>query len=407
MKILHVIPSISPVRGGPSQAVLEMVKTLIAEGIEAAIVTTDDDGSNQLNVPIDRWVTYQDVPVRFFSRFSPNINSIREFAFSSTLTAWLRKNIRNYDLVHVHAIFSYPATAAMAIARRQGVPYIVRPLGQLCEWSLQQSALKKQVYLKLIERANLEGSQGLHLTSRPEQQEVEKLQLTCSTFVVPHGLNFALPISNARQRLREWLNLPENETIILFLSRIHPKKGLDYLISALGRLRAYPFTFVLAGSGDPDYEAEVRSLLKASEINTRTILPGFVQGETKELLLQGADLYALTSHSENFGVAVLEALAAGLPVVVTPGVALAKEIGRHQLGYVSDLNENAIFSALETCLKAPAAAIKISQRAQKFTLEKYTWQKNADNLISIYTALLKSQSEVQSAEPNHAAYSHL
>ena len=408
MKVLHVIPSVSLVRGGPSQAVLEMVRSLISEGVEASIVATDDDGVCQLEVKTDAWVTFQEVPVRFFHRFSPAVDSVKEFAFSGGLTAWLWKNIAQYDLVHIHAIFSYPSTIAMAIARQRGVPYIVRPLGQLCEWSLRQSALKKQLYLRLIESANLEGSQGLHLTSVQEQKEVKALQLSCSTFVVPHGLSFAPVLSDARSRLRNWLGLPKDETIILFLSRIHKKKGLDYLISALGELKDYPFTFVLAGSGEPAYEAEVRSLLKAKGIDDRTLLSGFVEGETKNLMLQGSDLYALTSHSENFGVAVLEALAAGLPTLVTPGVALSEEIKRHQLGYVSELSVNAIRDVLEEYLQAPEAAVAMGDRARKFTLENYTWQRNADNLIEVYRSLLKKQQlEIQSAESNHAAYSHL
>ena len=289
MKVLHVIPSVSPIRGGPSQAILQMVRSLIAQGVESSIVTTDDDGPNRLNVSTDDWITYQGVPVHFFPRFSPNSSGIREFAFSYALTIWLHKNIESYDLVHVHAIFSYPSTVAMAIARWRGVPYICRSLGQLCDWSLRQSPLKKQIYLKLIERTNINCSQGLHLTSEQEKKEAAKLNLACPTFVVPHGLNFAPPVSNSRHRLREKFGLPKEEKIILFLSRIHPKKGLNFLISALGQLVEYSFTFILAGSGDPVYESEVRSLLKASGIDSRTILPGFVEGETKNILLQGAD----------------------------------------------------------------------------------------------------------------------
>lgn len=402
-----MIPSVSLVRGGPSQAVLEMVRGLRAQGVDAAIVTTDDDGPNRLEIETNEWIEYQGLPVRFFRRSSLNINSIKEFSFSSALAVWLERNIASYDLIHVHAIFSFPATVAMALARRHRIPYIVRPLGQLCTWSLEQSALKKKLYLKLIEKANLSSSSGLHLTSEQERREVNQLPFASSTFVNPHGLDFPPPLENARQKLRTQLNLPEDETVILFLSRIHPKKGLDYLISALSRSINHSFTFVLAGSGDPTYEAEVRSMLKESRLDARTILPGFVKGKRKDLLLQGADLYVLTSHSENFGVAVLEALAAGLPALVTPGVALSDEIQSHHFGYVTQLDKDAITATLERYFLDPKAAISMGKRAQQFTLENYTWKRNAENLIQAYQAVLRERSTVRYAEPDNASYSHL
>ncbi len=171
MKILHVIPSVSPVRGGPSHAVLEMVWQLRHQGIDAAIATTNDDGDGLLDVKLQQWVDYpvdsasrafvsvstsastsastnikngdRTIPIRFFPRFSPASDAIREFTFSFALTRWLFQHMRDYDLIHIHAVFSYPAVIAMILARLLNVPYIVRPLGSLAHWSLQQGAQKK------------------------------------------------------------------------------------------------------------------------------------------------------------------------------------------------------------------------------------------------------------------------
>ncbi|MEH2140496.1 glycosyltransferase [Nostoc sp.] len=391
MKILHIIPSVASVRGGPSQAVLEIVKALRNQGVAAEIVTTNDNGNNLLDVPLGKPIEYKQVPVQFFSRFSPKVTSIREFAFSSQLTTWLWQNAKKYDLLHIHAIFSYASTVAMAIARFQGIPYIVRPLGQLCEWSLQQSALRKQIYLNLIERSNLNHSQALHLTSEQEQQEVSRLSLSPPSFVLPHGLSIPPAIPNARSRLREHLQVPADEPIILFLSRLHPKKGLDYLIPALGKLTNYRFTFVIAGSGSKEYEAEIESLIISNGMRDRTHFAGFVTGEEKNLFIQGSDIFALTSYAENFGIAVLEALAVGIPVVVTPGVALAAVVQQNKLGYVPQLDVQAIAEAVDCYLSHPQAVKDMGDRARKLVLENYTWNHIAENLMDIYTKLIKQQ----------------
>lgn len=384
MKVLHVIPSVAPVRGGPSEAVLKMVQALNAIGVETEIATTNDNGSQLLDFPLGKCIDYHQVPTRFFSRFSPPIHSLREFAFSLGLTNWLWHNIQSYDLLHVHAIFSYASTAAMTIARLQKIPYIIRPIGQLCTWSLEQSALRKQLYLKFFERANINYSHKIHFTTPAEQQEAAHLNLSCASFVLPLGISIAPKIAHARQNLRRHFNLPAEEPIILFLSRLHLKKGLDYLIPALGKLSNHRFTFVLAGGGTPEYERYLKSLITNHGLEKKSHFTGFVKGEFKDLLIQGADLFTLTSHSENFGVAVLEALAGGVPVLVTPGVALADVITQQQLGYVSALDVNAIASTIEQILSHPEQMREMGDRARQFIINNYRWDTIAEKMVSVY-----------------------
>lgn len=391
MKILHVIPSVSAVRGGTSRAVLDMVLALRQTGVDAEIATTNDDGSETLSVPLQQLIEHEKVPVRFFSRLSVNIVSLREFNFSGSLTRWLWQNIENYDLVHVHALFSYPSTMAMVVARIKKVPYLIIPHGLLCEWSLQQSTRKKQLFMNLIERRNLSHSRALHLTSIKEKQEVAALNFSTQSFVLPLGLDVPKLVKSASQRLRENLNIVDSAPIILFMGRIHRKKGLDYLIPALAKIRHVPFHFVLAGCGDPDYESEIDALIESSGIAERTYRTGFVEGAQKDVVLQGSTIFALTSHSENFGVAVLESLAAGLPVVLTPGVALSEMVEQHRLGRISRLEIDEISDTILNLLEDTETVQLISLRARRFILKNYTWEKIASDLSKDYQAILSNK----------------
>jgi glycosyltransferase involved in cell wall biosynthesis len=366
------------------------VKALREEGVEAEIATTNDNGAGLLNVPLGVKTQYQDVPIWFFSRFSPGLCSLQDFKFSYPLTRWLWQHIEEYDLVHVHAIFSYPSTVAMAIARHKRVSYIVRPLGQLCQWCLEQSASKKHVYLTLVERANLLHSQAVHFTSAQEHQETCQAGFQHPHWVLPHGVSAPTPRPAARHMLRQRLQVPENELVILFMARLHPKKGLDYLIPALKDLAMrHRFTLVLAGSGSPEYEAEVHQLIETAGLHGRTHCPGFVEAEEKEVLLQGSDLFVLTSYSENFGIAVLEAMAAGLPVIVTPGVALSAVVQEHQVGFVTPLDQPAIAATIETCLSNPQVLQERGNRARLLVERHYSWRENALNLIKRYQTIDK------------------
>ena len=393
MKVLHIIPSVAKVRGGPSKAVIEMVKALQSQNVDAEIATTNDNGKDLLDVPLgeltDQLEEYGNVPIRFFARFSPNVNAVREFAYSRTLTAWLWQHITDYDIIHVHAIFSYASTIAMVIARIKNLPYINRPLGQLCEWSLQQSKLRKQIYFNIIERSNLLHSQSLHFTAEQEREEFQQLDLNIPNFVLPHGVHIPELIANAQDQLRQILQIPDQIPIILFMSRIHPKKGLEYLIPALGKFPDSNFAFVIAGNGESDYIKQIQSLLETHQIRDQTHLVGFVNGELKNLYLQGADLFVLTSHSENFGIAVIESLVAGTPVLITDGVAIAPMVQSHDLGYVTQLDTVAIAATIQEFFEHPQVAKQKGDRAQPYIAENYSWAKIADSLINIYTKNVK------------------
>lgn len=390
MKVLHVIPSISPKRGGPSQAVLSMVQALRMNGIEAEIATTNDHGNLLLDVPLNQQVKYKQVPIWFFPRFTL---PLKEFIFSSHLTRWLWDHICDYDLIHTHYLFSYAPTCAGAIARAQHVPYIVETIGHLNPWALSQSRRKKQLYAWLIERHNLSQAAAIHCTSLHEAEDVRRFGVKTPIFTVPLGVNQPIEYPQAKQMLHALYGIPAETPVVLFLSRLHYKKRPDLLIQALQPLvtQHHPCHLLLAGNGEPTYIDYLKQLVHQLGIENKTTFTGFVTGRDKDILLQGSDLFVLPSYSENFGIAVAEAMAAGLPVIVTPDVQIASDIQQADAGLMIAGELESLREALAQLLSSPSLRQRLGENGRQFVAQRYTWKAIAQDLISAYNAILMGE----------------
>jgi len=390
VKVLHVIPSVSPALGGPTQVVLNLVQALREWGIDAEIVTTNDNAATLLDVPLNQRITYQQVPIWFLPRFSP---PLKEFIFSTALTQWLWQHIQDYDILDNHYLFSYASTCAGAIARWYQIPYTVRTMGQLSPWALEQSRLKKQLYTFLIERRNLNRAAAIHCTSANEAQDVRNFGIQTPTVTLPLGVNLLPDCPEAKQNLHHRYRIPNHKPIVLFLSRLHYKKRPDLLIQALSQItvQSYDFHLILAGSGEPDYVNHLKKLVASVGLAKHTSFAGFVTGEDKNLLLQGSDIFVLPSFSENFGVAVAEAMAAGLPVIVTPGVQISPEIAAANAGLVVEGEIETLADAIATLLNSPHLRHELGENGKRLVSHRYSWKVIAQNLISVYTAIIEGK----------------
>jgi glycosyltransferase involved in cell wall biosynthesis len=390
MKVLHVIPSIDPALGGPTEVVLNLVRALRENGIDAEIATTNDRGSELLDVPLHQRVEYEQVPIWFFPRFSP---PLKEFIFSAALTRWLWQHARDYDLIETHYLFSYAPACAALIARLQGIPYTMRTMGQLTPWALSQSWLKKQIYSFLIERHNLNCADMIHCTALGEAQDVRKFGIQTPSFTLPLGVDRPVELPDAKQKLYETYGIPTTTPVVLFLSRLHPKKRPDLLIQALSQLVAqnHNFHLILAGSGEPQYLNYLTDLVSSLGLSSRTSITGFVMGRDKDLLLQASDLFVLPSFSENFGIAVAEAMVVGLPVVVTPDIQISPEIAAASAGVVVEGQIAPLTNAIAQLLSSPELRQQLGENGRLLASQRYSWQAIAQNLISIYTAAIERQ----------------
>ena len=395
LKVLHVIPSVAPCRGGPSKAIVEMVYALnnTEDNIQCEIATTNDACANTLDAELNVLSSYRGTPIRFFARFSPPIRSIQEFQYSASFAKWLKENIQQYDLLHIHAIFSYCSSYAMWLARKKNIPYVVRPIGQLEDWSLAQSSGKKNVYLSLLERRNLKSAARVHFTSVSEQQQALHNLPELTPMQIPLGIFTSEIIPAAGSLLREQWNLEPEQAILAFVSRIHPKKGLETLFDALAEIKEKQFTLIIAGDGETQYIEHLKHRVQQLNLQKNIQWAGFVKGHAKDVLLQGADLFVLTSHSENFGIAVLEALAVGTPCLVTKGVALATEIEREKIGYVAEKSSKSIGKKLTEALQELENSKQggsISIRAVSYVQQNHQWNSIAKRITQEYQKISAS-----------------
>lgn len=388
MKILHVIPSISPTKGGPTQEVLGMVSSLRSAGVEAEIVTTDDDGSERLNVPLNQRVNYSDVPVWFLPRFNP---PLKEFLFSADLTDWLYQHAGEYHLFHNHYLFCYAPTCAAAIARQRKIPYIISTNGQLAATALAQNRLKKQIYSLLFERRNLSKAAAIHCTSAVEIHDLHNFGIETPGFVLPIGINEQPLLTSAKEKLHEIYQIPAQTPVILFLGRLNSYKRPDLLIQSLSQVATakLPFHLILAGSGETGYIHKLKHLIDSENLASQISFVGFVSGDEKNLLLQGSDLCVTPSFSENFGIAIVEAMGAGLPVIVTSGVQLAREISEAQAGLVVAGNPIPLAQAITQLLTSPKLRYDLGINGKKLVKSKYSWTIISEKLISIYSTIIE------------------
>ncbi|MEL6495731.1 MAG: glycosyltransferase [Cyanobacteria bacterium J06623_7] len=386
MKVLHVIPSLSPALGGPTQVALQTVKALRTQGIEAEIVTTNHNRATLADLSSTTPVEYEDVPVWFL----PVTSTLKEYFFSTRLTKWLWKHTANYDLLDNHYLFSYAPTCAAAIARRQKIPYTVRTQGQLTPWALKQSRWKKRLYTLAIEYHNLHQAAAIHCTTQQEAIDLRNFGIITPAITLPLGIELTTPIPDATRKLREQFEIPCDRQIILFLSRLHPKKRPDMLIKAFQQLAdSNPlYHLVMAGSGDSAYEQYLQQLAEKYDLGDRITFTGFVTGYSKNLLLQGADIFVLPSYSENFGIAVAEAMASGLPVIITSGVQISNDIAAANAGIVVN-SQPELVNAIRQLLESTTIRSRLAKNAVKLTQDKYSWDIIARQLIEHYRQVVK------------------
>ena len=394
MRVLHVVPTYLPAwrHGGPIHAVHGLARALVARGHEVTVFTTDVHGDGRLAVPLGKPVRLDGVEVWYFAAARP-----RRLYRSPALGAALARRAAEFDLVHLHSVFLWPPRAAARAAARAGVPYVLSPRGMLVpDLIRRRGRLRKLAWIHLVERRTLAGAAALHVTSALEGEEARRLGLPLPPLaLVPNGVELDGAPGDDGELPPAVRSLLAGPPFVLFLGRVSWKKGLDRLVAALAQ--APGAVLAVAGNDEEGYRPALERLAAAQGVADRLVFTGLVHGAAKRALLHGAAALALTSYSENFGNAVLEAMAAGRPVVVTPEVGLAEVVRETGCGLVVEGSPERLGEALRTLLADPEGARAMGRRGAEAAAARFAWPAVAREMERVYDAVRQGSAVASAA----------
>ena len=384
MKVLHVIPSVALYRGGPSVVIRAITRGLARQGIETHVATTDDNKPAPLEVPLDRPVEEDGITYHYFP------SQTRFYLCSLPFTNWLWSCAGKYDVIHIHAVFSYCSNVAAWIAYCKRVPYIIRPLGVLNRWGFEnRRPVLKRLSFALIEKSLLGRAAAVQYTTEQERDEAADLKFAHYPVVIPNPVD--LPdAGNVRQgEFRAQYPELTGREIVLFLSRIDPKKGIDLLLPAFRDVlrKDAAVTLVIAGDGDSSLVRNLRRLASELGIEGSVLWPGFLTGSKRMAAFADADIFVLPSYSENFGMAPVEAMRMGIPVVVTDQVGIHKEVSEGRAGIVTPPAIAPLASALTLLLREAGLRLEMGRNGAPLAAARYSVGMVAGRLIDLYGTL--------------------
>lgn len=301
------------------------------------------------------------------------------YTYSTRLGRWLNANVHQYDVVHVHGLFNYPALAGMRAARRAGVPYVVTMHGMAGRYGMSVKPWLKRLSWTFLEKPLLNSAAAVQATSRSEGADYRALGMQGPVSAIPiaiHADHALRPLAAAPASL----NVP----ICSFIGRLDPVKNVEGLIRALAepKVSATGMRLQIIGDGPEAYRSELEQLARSLGVADRVEWPGFLDSAGMKAALARTTIGALPSHSESFGMAALEMVAAGLPVVLGQNVAVADDLQSAGLAVVTSTDAPSIASALLQALDA--ATPGYGERARQFIQDHYAPQQVGKALSALY-----------------------
>lgn len=379
MRIAHVTASLSRLGGGVSEVVWAVATQQAARGAASAVFGLRD-AYTRSDVPPANAVPY----------CAGGVLGPAALGYSPELRRQLRARAGWVDVVHAHGLWAHPSREARCLADRARVPRVVSPHGMLEPWALRRSAWKKRIAAWLYEERNLRSAACVHALCRAEARSVRAAGLHHPIAVIPNGVDLDAydaerDAGSARRLWPEW----RGARVVLFLGRIHPKKGLLHLVEAWHRLdrETAGWRLVIAGPDAHGHRAAVERVSTRLGLTSRVSFTGAVHGARKRALLARADVFALPSFSEGFSMAILEALASRLPVLMTPQCNF-EEVAAVGAGVLAEPTADAVARGLRGLLAlTDGQRGAMGQRGRDLVARDYVWPRVAQQMLATYAWL--------------------
>ena len=386
MHVLHIVNFLEADdrKGGVARATELLARAQARIGAHVTVFTTKSslDGKRLDSEPENReGVSVHLFPTRPGSRFF----------FSSALSQACLRRVKEFDIVHTHGLWSFPGTWGARVAHWAHVPCVISPQGMLNDWAMQFRAYKKIPYWYAVERRTIGGAAWIHFATEEEQLQAKAWIARKKSKVIPIGLDLqefgALP---ARGEFRDRYKIPRDVPVLAFLGRIHPIKGLSVLLEALARVKAEIPELILAVAG-PDENGHRSGLERLAQnlgVEGRVRWLGTIEEQAKQGFLVDADLLVLPSFSENFGLAAVEAMAIGCPVIVGRGVNIASQVEAYGAGWVVPTEAETLASAIVEALRNPESRQAAGKAGQRLVADRYDGEAVAREMLKAYEECL-------------------
>lgn len=364
----------------------EAAEALAARGVHSTLFATDlghgpASGQWRRVEPDELPPNVEKLDLHLFSVRPP-----RRLAYSPSMAARLERVVGQFDLVHIHSLWLFPQFAAQRAARRARVPYAVSPHGALDPYLRQHGGLRKALTNFAWQDRMLETAVLLHITTREEGELIADIAPGTPRVVVPVGVSTdRLLVPGDAKRFRSRHLKGRSGDLVLFLGRLTYKKGIDLLIRSFAHVarEIEDATLVVAGPDDEHLRPRLEEIVRAEGIGERVVFPGPLYQEDRADAFAAASVWALSSYTENFGVAVMEALAVGLPTIVTTEVNLAEAIRKSGAGIVAGLDAAEFGGALLELLRDEGRRARLAERGRAFAAG-YDWSVVAPRLEEMY-----------------------